>query len=139
MEEDIREVYKTLQKSQDKYVYFLLATTITAIGFAITRTQNLKLDITQIFLALSILCWGISFICGCRNREHYNSFLCNNFQALNLKDDIKIKKDEIDILLNNMSYNNLMFERLSRAQMYFFAAGVILYLIWHIIQMYLNK
>ncbi|QXE20044.1 hypothetical protein [Clostridium sp. 001] len=146
-DENFREVYKTLHNSQDKYVYFILATTIAAIGFAITRTQNLKLNINQIPLLISVISWGISFLCGCINREYVNSTLYANSELLKVESGqhpkvgihpqlIKAASEGIrEAMISNSNKAN----KLGKGQMCFFMIGVFFYLVWHIIVMSLNK
>jgi len=84
-DENLREIYKTLQMSQDKYTYFILATTIASVGFTITQTQDIIFSLSLIPLGISILCWGFSFFFGCRNREYCNSTLYANFELLKVQ------------------------------------------------------
>lgn len=85
MNENINEIYRTLQTSQNKYVYFKLAAAMAAIGFAITQTKSIALNTSQIPLGISILAWGLSFLFGLLNREYYNSILYANFNYIKMK------------------------------------------------------
>ena len=146
-DENLREVYRNLQTSQDKYTYFILAATIAAIGFTITQTQALKLQYSLIPLGISVLSWGLSFYFGCRNREYYNSTLYANYELLRVQNGIhpeignhpqKIQaasegiKQAIDS--NSDKANNL-----GHLQMKAFVIGAFFYLIWHTLEMYLRK
>jgi hypothetical protein len=57
VDNNIIEIYRNSSNAQDKFIYFLLTVAIASIGFAITQTTKLKLDISQIPLGLAIFCW----------------------------------------------------------------------------------
>lgn len=145
--ENSREIYKALHDSQDKYVYFLLATTITAIGFIITRTQSLKLNINQIPLAISVISLGISFLCGCRNREYVNSTLYANYDLLkvqsgqhpNVGTHPQLIQAASEGITDAIESNSNKASNLGKRQMQFFVIGVFFYIAWHILVMFLNK
>jgi hypothetical protein len=146
-DENLIEVYRNLQTSQDKYIYFILAATIAAIGFAIMQTQALKLQFSLIPLGISVLSWGLSFYFGCRNREYYNSTLYSNYDLLRVQNGIhpeignhpqKIQaaSEGIKRAINS---NSDKANKLGHLQMKAFFIGVFFYLIWHIFEMYLRK
>jgi hypothetical protein len=145
-DDNLREVYKTLQVSQDKYTYFILAATIAAIGFTIKQTQNLKLQLSLIPLGISILLWGLSFFWGCRNREYYNSILYANYELLKVQNG---RHPEIGThpqmmqaaskgIMQAIESNSDRANKLGHLQMKTFIFGVISYLVWHILEMYLR-
>lgn len=144
-DENVREVYRNLQSSQDKYIYFILASTVAAIGFSITQTQDLALSYTQIPLGLSLICWGLSFFFGCRNREYYNSTLYANAELLKVQkgqhpnagshpDYIKAASEGILNAINDNSDKVIKFGRL---QMNMFIVGVLFFVCWRVIEMYM--
>lgn len=145
-DENSREIYKTLQNGQDKYIYFLLATTITAIGFVITRTQNLKLNITQIPLGISVLSLAISFLYGCKNREYANSTLYANYDLLRVQrgqdqevgTNPQLVQAKSEIITSAMETNSNKANKCGRKQMLFFEVGVFFYIVWHILEMFLK-
>lgn len=139
----MREVYRNLQLSQDKYVYFILAATVSAIGFTITQTQDLiEFSYTQIPLGLSLICWGLSFWFGCRNREYHNSTLYTNSQLLKVQmgqhpkagnhpDYIKAASDGIIEAVNNNVEKANKFGRLQRDM---FIIGVFFFVCWRVVE-----
>jgi heme/copper-type cytochrome/quinol oxidase subunit 4 len=147
MNEDLREIYKNLNTSQEKYIYFLLATTITAIGFAVTRTQNLKLSVTQTPLGIAVLLWGLSFLFGCLNRQYNNSILYANFELLKIQNGKHTEVGNIpwriqsasEGIIEAITKNSDKCTRYNKLQTIFFILGVLSYIIWHVYQMYLNK
>ncbi len=145
-DDNLREVYRTLQLSQDKYTYFLLAATIAAIGFTITQTQNIKLHLSLIPLGISILFWGISFLFGCRNREYNNSTLYANYELLKVQSGIHPEignhpqkmQAASEGIMKAIESNSNKANKLGHLQMNTFILGVIFYLAWHILEMYLR-
>lgn len=140
------EVYRTLYASQDKYTYFMLGATVASIGFAITQTQNLRLELTQIPLGLALLCWGLSFWFGSLNRRYYNSYLFANYDLLRIQRGehpetgqhpqmIQAASEGIKIAMDKSSNKAGMFANL---QTYFFILGAGFYIGWHILEMYLK-
>ncbi|WP_339279088.1 hypothetical protein NYE40_23860 [Paenibacillus sp. FSL W8-1187] len=149
MDENFREVYKQLQTSQDKYVYFILAATLASIAFAIKQSQALPLKMSQIPLALSVVCWGISFFLGCRNREYYNSTLYANSELLRIQSG-KLPHPEYgnhpnyilaasEGILAAIQKNSNKVSNLGRNQMRMFLLGALFYTSWHIIEMYMRS
>lgn len=145
-DENLREIYRTLQNAQDKYIYFILATTIASVGFTITQTQDIIFSLSLIPLGISILCWGFSFFFGCRNREYYNSTLYANYELL------KVQMGDHPELGNNpqmiqaaskgitkaIEDNSNKVNRLGKLQVKTFIMGALFYLVWHILEMYLR-
>lgn len=147
-DENIREIYKVLQTSQDKYIYFKLAAAMTSIAFAITQTKSLKLSITQVPVGLSVLCWGISIYFGLTNRAYYNSTLYANVDYIRMKsgqipspqygnhpDYIQAASEGIK---EAMKSNSKKVRRYGSAQTLMFYCGAIFYVVWHVLEMYLR-
>ena len=82
---EILELYKQFQAAQDKYTYFLLAAAAASVGFAIQKTDGLLITQWLIPVAISIVCWGASFFCGCKNLIWKQSALYANFNLLQLR------------------------------------------------------
>src|SRR5690606_35025426 len=60
------EMRVQFRQQQEKFVYYLIALSVTSIGFSIYKTTGQPLKWTQIPLGMSILCWGLSVFCGLR-------------------------------------------------------------------------
>ena len=57
-------IQKEFREKQEKYVYYLIALSVSAIGFSVYKTENQSLAYSQIPLALAVLSWSISIFCG---------------------------------------------------------------------------
>lgn len=76
------EVSRRLQNAREKYVYFLLAAAASAVALSVQRTVGMSLSWWMTPLAVAVLCWGVSFYCGCRHIEYANSILFSNFDLI---------------------------------------------------------
>ncbi|KKL99218.1 hypothetical protein LCGC14_1816650, partial [marine sediment metagenome] len=79
---ELLEVYKQRREVQSKYTYLFLAVAASAIALSLKRTTGLKITDSMILLALAVLCWGVSFFCGCRYLRCVDSALSANLQQL---------------------------------------------------------
>lgn len=145
-DENTRMIHQLLISSQDKYVYFLLAATLAAIGFTITQTQTLKLGWTQVPVGISVFFWGLSFICGCVNRMYYNSALYANLHYLRVlrgKDPTvgthpQLIQAASEGITKAMNYNSDKANKHGHYQMVAFILGAAAYITWHVLEMYLR-
>lgn len=58
------ELHKEFREKQEKFAYYLIALCVASIGFSVTQTMGQHLKWTQVPLAISVLCWSISILCG---------------------------------------------------------------------------
>ncbi|MBB6449786.1 hypothetical protein HNR44_001764 [Geomicrobium halophilum] len=142
-DENMREVRNNVHSGQDKYVYFILAVTVAAIGYTIAQTEDLEeLSYTQIPLGISLICWGISFWFGCRNREYNNSILYSNYELLKVQkgqhsevpNHPDYEKAASDGILDAINKNNKRVENFGRGQRNMFIIGVLLFVLWRIVE-----
>lgn len=142
-----RELYRILREAQDKYTYFLLAGAGAAIGFAVTQTQHAPLRASQLPLGLAVACWGLSFFFGCRHLAYVNSTLFANSELLRVQagehpnagthpDTIAAASAGIQTAMEN---NSNVANRLGRLQFSMLVFGGILFVGWHILEMYLRR
>lgn len=66
-DESLIEIHRQHRTGQDKYTYFLLAVTASAVAFAVQKTDGLKITYSLILLGATVLLWGGSFYCGVKN------------------------------------------------------------------------
>ncbi len=142
--EDSREVFRLLRLAQDKYVYFLLAAAGAAIGLAVNQTHEAALSRSQIALAGAVVCWGFSFYFGCRHLAYVSSTLYANHELLKVEDGqhpqvgghpqlMQAASEGIRLAIND---NSERANRLGHMQFRFLLAGALLYLLWHVIEMW---
>ncbi|MDP3799106.1 MAG: hypothetical protein Q8R06_18510 [Polaromonas sp.] len=80
----ISDLHKAHQTGQQKYTYFLLAAAGAAVGFAVQKTEGLKLSLWLLPVALATVSWGASFFFGCRHLIWVQTTIYANFNLLQL-------------------------------------------------------
>lgn len=124
-------------QQQEKYVYYLIALSVTAIGFSIINTNDQQLTYSQIPLAFAILFWGYSIYSGLNFLQYIIGSLSVNKSYLDILNSDDPKKDEkAKNILEGLEKVSQKTKKLIKFQNYFFYSGILSYLIWHIIEMY---
>jgi hypothetical protein len=146
-DESMREIYRQLRISQDKYSYFILAAAGAAIAFAINQTQGFAISCSQIPLALAVICWGLSFFFGCRQLAYVSSTLYANAELLKVEsgkheqvgDHPQLMAAASEGIRQAIEDNSNRANRLAHMQFHFLIAGAIMYIAWHVLEMYLRR
>lgn len=142
MEEIQKELRLQFRQQQEKFVYYIIALSVSAIAFSVYRTNGEHLKYIQIPLGLAVLSWGISIYCGITFLKYSISTLYNNNTYLELKGgqtensqrkDIKLKAIKEAILINAETSSKYF-----KWQGRLFYGGMVLFIVWHISEMYFN-
>ncbi len=141
-----REVYKAHREVQNKYTYFLLAAAGAAIALAVNQTQDVAMAWLQVPLAAGALSWGLSFYYGCRHLAYVSSTLYVNIELLRVKSgqhpnvgaDPQRMTAAIEAIRQIIESNNKRANRLGHRQFRFLVLGAVLYIVWHVLEMYLH-
>jgi hypothetical protein len=144
--EEQKEVQRQFREQQQKFNYYILALSVTAIGFSIYNTTGKQLHWTQIPLALSIMSWGLSIFFGFRFLKYVlNTLFANNqyFEIIKGNDPKvgnhpEMKNIAIDAIKTVMSNNSVKAKSFSRWQERLFYIGILLFIVWHVTEMYQN-
>jgi hypothetical protein len=139
------QIIKEHKERQEKFVYYLIALAVSSIGFSVYNTLNIKLNITQIPLGIALFCWGASIFCGITFLKVTLSILYDNNRYFDIENglDSDIGKDPQKIKIALSSFKPILIEKASKVSKYFnwqiglFYIGIILFLFWHVIEMYL--
>lgn len=138
------ELQKQFRQGQEKYVYYVLGLTVASIGFSVHQTSESLLSFSQIPLAIAILCWVFS-IYFVRFVKIILAVLYKNNEMLNIEegrnaivgdDPVKIKYG-MEIMVQIMEKDGDKSSRLFKFQTRLFFVGVIFFIIWRILEMYL--
>lgn len=140
------EIYRALRESQNKHTYFLLAVVGTAIALVVKQTQGASLSWSQLLLAAAVLAWALSFLFGCRNRDYVSSGLYTNAALLEVNagrhklsgtdpEAIQVARETLSNIFENQSNKA---NRFANLQFRLLVIGAILYVAWHILEMYLR-
>lgn len=144
--ENLLEVYRQLRVSQDKYTYFLLAAAGAAIALAINQTHTSSISCSQIPLGLAVLFWGVSFMLGCYQLEYVSATLYANAVLLKIQSgeqpDIgnhpQMMEAASEGIRKAVEHNSDKANSLSHWQFRLIIFGALLYLGWHIWEMWLR-
>lgn len=139
-------IQKEFREKQERYVYYLIALSVSAIGFSIHKTSNQSLSFYQIPLAIAVVCWVFSIFCGLKFLKYVISSLYNNnsyFDIINGRyDDIGNNAENIQIGIKAFkkatSINQISMKRYFSSQGYLFYGGIILFIVWHVLEMSLK-
>lgn len=119
---------------------------MSCLGFVVYQTKDDKIDFAKILLLLAVISWslsiyfGISFIKKQQHGLHLNYMIYENQR--NKFEDSKNNIEKIKIVdsifkekINSVSDKS---KRQYKYQLNTFFIGVVLYILWHILKMYLN-
>jgi hypothetical protein len=145
-EENQREVYRVHSEAQSKYVYFLLGAIGACIAFAVNQTHEAKLVWSQLPLAGAVLCWLLSFISGCIHLQFLATNTLANFELLRIADGVhpevgwnpEARAAASEGIRDAMKSNARVVVSAARWQFRLLVAGAVLYIVWHVIEMWLR-
>ncbi len=144
--EEMTMLYKQHRDAEYKYAYFLLAASAAAIGFALTQTKGENLCASQVLLAIAVLCWSLSFFCGCKHVKKVTEMLYFNHHMLKIESGQhhECRQDVNAVVKKAMEIRKLIEEVhdtlviLGLYQFRFIIVGAVFYIAWHITEMYLR-
>jgi hypothetical protein len=143
---EMLEVYRQLRLAQDKYIYFILAAAGAGIALAVNQTQTATLSWSQLPLGGAVLSWGLSFFVGCQHLRYVSSTLYANAELLKVERGLHPKagthpdmiaaasegiREAIESNSNRASF-------LGRMQTRLLILGAVLYVAWHVWEMWLR-
>jgi hypothetical protein len=139
-------IQQEFREKQEKYIYYLIALSVSAIGFSIYKTENQSLTYSQIPLALAVLFWSISIFCGLKFLKYVisNLYANNGYYEIikgrhpGIGHDPDMIKSGIEGFREAMEINGKAMKMYFKFQAYLFYFGIILFIAWHISEMYLK-
>jgi hypothetical protein len=147
MTETQLEVYRARSELQARHTYFLLTAAGAGIALAVNQTYGSALAWPQVPLGLAISSWALSFFCGHRYVQYVLAILFSN------QDLIKVQRGEHPEIGRNPALmepaaegirlaigdNNEKARSYADWQFRFLIAGGVLYVSWHVLEMYLKR
>lgn len=135
------ELQKQFREQQQKFIYYMLALTVTAIGYSLHQSSGVKISLSQIPLAIAILSWSVSVYCGLTflkfviatlyvNEEHLKAIDGEHPLAGNHREKQQIV---LEATKEAMESNGKKALRLSKWQGRLFYVGMIAYITWQVI------
>ncbi len=144
--DELKEIRLQFRQQQEKFVYYIIALSVAAIGFSIIATKNQALSCSHIFVALAILSWAFSVFFGFRFIKLTISTLFSNhvyIQILNgsnpeVGNNINLIKAASEGVKIAMDSNSRSANKSLTIQEILFYLGIVFYLVWHVIEMFKN-
>lgn len=134
-----KEIQLQTREHQTKFVYYILALNVAAIGFTVHQTFNQKLEFYYILLGGSLLFWTSCIICGFQFLQVLIKGLISNSDYFSfIKDYSHLDDIAKEILIEKVDKYNKKSKWYFKYQQVFFYLGVALFLIWHISRMTYN-
>ena len=141
-DENSREVFRAHRDAQTRYIYFLLAGAGAAIGFAVTQTQTARLGWSHAPLGIAVLCWAVSFYCGCRHLGYVISGLYANHAMIggdpSTDDRPAVAALRVKTLAGIIESPSNQANRYAQWQFRSLLVGAGFFIAWHVLQMYLR-
>lgn len=140
------ELYKVYSQKQERYTYYIVALSIACIGYAVHQTTGLGYSRSQVLLGMAVLFWAISAYLGLRHSQLATSTVYTNMGLLKIgagQDEIA-GTDPQRIRIGQSTVTGIIKDyqkkasRVSVWQNRLFYVALILYLLWHLYEMYCN-
>jgi hypothetical protein len=138
------ELFKQFNSDQEKKTYYIVALSVTAIGFAIVQTTGIELKYNQIPLGVAVLSWAGSVYCGMQFLGYRMSTNFANIELFNVHEgsnkevqqNPELKEPAIEGITAAIESNSKIASNFSRWQNRLFYIGIATYILWHILVMY---
>lgn len=134
------EIQKQLREQQGKFVYYIIALCVAAIGFSIHQTFEQKLSYYHTLLAISMITWCLSIFCGFQFVQiHMKALVANAdyFQIIRKHKELNQKEENQvrSILTDKIETYSIRSQSNFMWQQYWFYIGIVLFLIWRVFEM----
>jgi hypothetical protein len=153
-DENSREVFRALREHTHKYVYFLLTAAGAGIALAVNQTQHAALSLPQAALGAAVASWAVSFWCGVQHLKRVSAVLIANGELLSVQSGTnpRVHRQAAELGVSPQEVMGPATEGLREAiakqadranrfavlQFKFLAGGAVLYVSWHLLEMYLR-
>jgi hypothetical protein len=85
MSDELLHLNRIHADEHSKYVYFLLAATGAALGYALEKLDGSTFDCKVWFGLSAIAVWLVSFFCGCKHITKIQSAILSNYLLVQLQ------------------------------------------------------
>lgn len=142
---DTIELYRQFNQKQEKYTYYIIALSVASIGYSVHMTDGIGLNIYQVPLAIAVSSWGASVYLGLRFIRSGLSVIYDNMDLIKMNEGthpvtgqnlemIAVGRETILEIINNKSDTSATLHKWQNRTFYF---GMVSFIIWRIIEMYL--
>ena len=141
------ELFRLHRADQSKYVYFILAAAAGGIALAVRMTADATLHWSLAPLAAAVVFWGLSFYHGCRNLQSVQEVTAKNAQQLKMArgDDPVVGRDPAMRAVATDAMKEIIDQEITATgrhyvrQFRYLVAGAVLFIGWHVLQIYLRS
>lgn len=132
MSNELSNLYRVHAEEHSKYVYFILAATGAALGYALQKLDASTFT-PSIWLGLAaIAAWLLSFLVGCKHITARQTVLFCNYQMLRLQK--KSGPPEVfEAAVDAFNVSDERATRLHKWQFWLLALGVVLFIAWRVV------
>lgn len=144
---DKRELGKLHSDAQQKFSYYITGLSIAGIAFITNQTSDKPFEWPQIALGISVLSWGWSTVSGLKFTLNFLEYLESTDVLIDLN-RVLSDPNHASYHLKNTAQKNHISKKISKLQKkgirlwgnmtIGFVLGLISYVIWHLIEMYLK-
>lgn len=139
-------IQQEFRDKQEKYVYYIIAISASAIGFSVYKTENHVLDYSLLPLGLAVLSWSMSIFFGLKFLKYVISCLYANNGYYDIikgrHPDLGSDPDYINAGIQGfreaMKTNGKRMKIYMALQGGLFYSGILSFLVWHVLEMYLR-
>lgn len=137
------ELYRQFVHGQEKYEYFFMVLAGAAMAFAVKQTCDDVLNMAKLPLGIAVLFWALSFFSGYKKRSYTLSIIYSNVELLRVLLGNHKEVGENPILITEastgiakaMESNCKISVFWAKLQIWFFFAGMVFFVFWHVIEM----
>ena len=142
-----QEVYRANRDLQSRHAYFLLTAAGAGIALAVNQTHSAALSWLQASLGLAVLCWSLSFFCGCRQLDYVSLTLSANLELLRFQSGThpeaglnpRLIQAASEGILSAAESNSNSASTFANWQFRLLVWGGLLYVVWHVVEMYYRR
>jgi hypothetical protein len=134
------EIYRSLSQLQEKFVFYIIALNVFAIGFSVFLTIEKPLVLTQIPLGIAVVSWALSIWFGMNYLKKLIDAKSINFEMLKLEGSRTISnQNEYTIKSNDLMDEDqrvhIKIIKYLKYHEFLFYAGIVCFLFWHFLEM----
>lgn len=141
MTDQLLHLNKIHADGHSKYVYFLLAATGAALGYALQKLDNSAFNCQAWFGLSAIGCLLISFFCGCKHITAIQAAIFSNSQLIQIQQGSHpmqpVSQKEVEIARRVTSQalesKNNKAQTFFQLQFWLWAVGVLLFAMWRVL------
>ena len=141
------ELYRLFNQKQEKYTYYIIALSVTCIGYSVHMTNGKSLVFWQWPLGIAILSWGLSVYLGLKYIRTGLSVIHDNIDLIDMNEGrhpatgqhpqmiAAGRKTLLDIINEKSNQSSSLHTWQNRC----FYLGMIFFIIWRIVEMHLSS